>query len=138
MESGWYRIKLEDGTAGYVSSKYITVTQSYNDAMEDLFQPDEPSKPQSTGKGVATTDVNFREGPSTSHKKLGRIPEGASLILYGQDGDWQQVEYNGIMGYVYGKYVKRPAQTSRKPWVRRIRRFPAPPCVWPRGAQAAR
>ena len=114
MESGWYKVKLEDGTAGYVSSKYITVTQSYNDAMEDLFQPDEPSKPQSTGKGVATTDVNFREGPSTSHKKLGRIPEGASLILYGQDGDWQQVEYNGIMGYVYGKYVKKTSADQQE------------------------
>ena len=114
MESGWYKVKLEDGTAGYVSSKYITVTQSYNDAMEDLFQPDEPSKPQSTGKGVATTDVNFREGPSTSHKKLGRIPEGASLILYGQDGDWQQVEYNGIIGYVYGKYVKKTSADQQE------------------------
>ena len=114
MESGWYRIKLEDGTAGYVSSKYITVTQSYSDAMEDLFQPDEPAKPQSTGKGVTTTDVNFREGPSTSHKKLGRIPEGASLTLYGQDGDWQQVEYNGITGYVYGKYIKKASADQQE------------------------
>ncbi len=114
MESGWYRIKLEDGTAGYVSSKYITVTQSYSDAMEDLFQPDEPANPQSTGKGVTTTDVNFREGPSTSHKKLGRIPEGASLTLYGQDGDWQQVEYNGITGYVYGKYIKKASADQQE------------------------
>ena len=39
MESGWYKVKLEDGTAGYVSSKYITVTQSYNDAWRICSSP---------------------------------------------------------------------------------------------------
>lgn len=107
IQDGWYKVKLKDGTEGFVSSKYVAVTQSYT--SNPVVSPGGTggTAGQSQGQGVTTTDVNFRQGPSTSTKKLGRIAAGSTVTLYGMDGDWRQVEYNGVRGYIYGKYVKQ-------------------------------
>ena len=111
--NGWYKVKLADGTEGYVSSKYVTVTQSSANTGTPGTTPGTTAPAeQSLGMGVTTTDVNFRQGPATSTKKLGRIPSGASLTLYGLEGDWYRVEYNGAKGYIYYKYVKKTSDSG--------------------------
>ncbi|MEA5059591.1 MAG: SH3 domain-containing protein [Candidatus Pelethousia sp.] len=107
---GWYKVKLSDGTEGYVSSKYVTVTQSYTSTTSPVSTG--ATGEQSTGKGVTTTDVNFRQGPSTSTKKLGRISAGSTVTLYDMDGDWYHVEYNGTKGYIYGKYINKTVDSG--------------------------
>lgn len=111
---GWYKVKLSDGTEGYVSSKYVAVTQSYTSTTPSLppvTGNGGSTAGQSASKGVTTTDVNFRQGPATTTKKLGRIASGSTVALYGMDGDWYHVEYNGTKGYIYAKYIKKTADT---------------------------
>lgn len=108
---GWYKVKLSNGTEGYVSSKYVTVTKSYTSPTVPTppAAPNTPAEPNA-GKGVTTTDVNFRQGPDSSTKKLGRIPSGSAVTLYGTEGSWYRVEYNGTKGYIYAKYIKKTAE----------------------------
>ena len=61
---------------------------------------------------MTTTDVNFRQGPATTTKKLGRIASGSKVTLYGLNGDWYRVEYNGAKGYIYWKYVKKTSEST--------------------------
>ncbi len=118
LEDGWYKVELEDGTEGYVSSKYIAVTQSYNSSITGGGSSGSGSDGTSTeaegSPGVTTTDVNFRQGPSTSTKKLGRIEEGASITILATEGSWRKVIYNGTTGYIYGKYVKELESSSQE------------------------
>lgn len=110
ISNGWYKVKLSDGSEGYVSSKYVAITRSYTSAAAPASSG--ATGEQSTGKGVTTTDVNFRQGPATSAKKLGRIPSGSSVTLYGMDGDWYRAEYSGTKGYIYAKYIKTAADSG--------------------------
>ena len=68
-----------------------------------------------TGK-VHDTDgnlaINDKAAPSPqSSKEIGRIPEGATCVVYTNktSGNWWWVEYNGIQGWAYGKYITKGA-----------------------------
>ncbi|MBQ3132614.1 MAG: SH3 domain-containing protein [Clostridia bacterium] len=101
ITSGWYSARLADGTAGYVSSKYVKVTQAYS--TEESAGEEETQ--QSTGKGVLTTNVNFRQSPSTSARKFTTLKKGTEVTLYSLKDGWYEAEYNGTRGYLFAKYI---------------------------------
>ena len=55
-----------------------------------------------TGNGLG---VNFRKGKSTNSGLYGKIPEGASVLVTGMDGEWSDVAYDGRSGYVMSKFL---------------------------------
>ena len=58
--------------------------------------------------GVVTTAgsrLNIRKGPSTEKEIIGKIPNGGVMNVISRNGDWLEIEYNGIKGYVYAYYV---------------------------------
>ena len=51
--------------------------------------------------------LNIRQAPNGGAPILGVLkngPDGA--ILLGSEGEWKKIDYHGIVGYVYGKYVQ--------------------------------
>lgn len=103
IKDGWYRAKLSDGSEGWVSSKYVTVTVAIpeqSDTGETGGQSDTPS-----GTGITSASVNFREGPSTSDKVITLLAKGATVTLYELKDGWYAAAYNGARGYLYAKYV---------------------------------
>eukprot|EP00818_Percolomonas_sp_WS_P001451 CAMPEP_0117445440 /NCGR_PEP_ID=MMETSP0759-20121206/5797_1 /TAXON_ID=63605 /ORGANISM="Percolomonas cosmopolitus, Strain WS" /LENGTH=300 /DNA_ID=CAMNT_0005237617 /DNA_START=14 /DNA_END=916 /DNA_ORIENTATION=+ len=55
---------------------------------------------------TATTGVNVRSGPSTSHSKLGLLYSGQSVPKISTSGSWSKVTYNGRTGYVHSDYLR--------------------------------
>ena len=108
ITSGWYSAKLSDGTAGYVSSKYVKVTEAYSSVETGGREETQ----QSTGRGVLTTNVNFRQSPSTTAKKLTTLSKGTEVTLYSLNDGWYEAEYNGTRGYLYAKYVSGTISSS--------------------------
>ena len=53
----------------------------------------------------ATTSVNVRSGPGTKYSVVGVLNRGDMVKRTGESGKWTRVAYNGIEGYVYGKYL---------------------------------
>lgn len=53
----------------------------------------------------ATTSVNVRSGPGTKYSIVGGLNRGDMVKRTGESGKWIRVAYNGIEGYVYGKYL---------------------------------
>ncbi len=102
LTDGWYKVKLSDGTAGYVSSKYVNVTHAYV-AAEGTSGGEETKT--SIGIGITTNSVNFRQGPSTSAKKFSLLSKGESVTVFALKDGWYEVEYKGTRGYLYAKYV---------------------------------
>jgi len=106
MQNGWYVVKLPDGTGGYVSSKYVKVTQAYGNVSEEAGSEESET---SIGTGTLSANVNFRQGPSTSAKKLTTIPKGSEVTLFALKDGWYEAEYKGNRGYLYAKYVAKNA-----------------------------
>ena len=52
--------------------------------------------------------INDRAAASPKYStQIGRIPPGGTVIVYPDktSGNWYYVEYNGVSGYAYGKYL---------------------------------
>ena len=49
--------------------------------------------------------LNLRVAPSSSAKILAQIPNGTSLEVASTTGEWSEVTYNEIKGYVMNKFL---------------------------------
>ena len=58
--------------------------------------------------------MNLREGPGTSYRRVGVVPEGARLEVVGQSGDWYVIEFNGREAYIASwlTYDSPPAEPA--------------------------
>lgn len=56
---------------------------------------------------VATkgSNLNIRYAPSTQSSVVGKIPNGAEVVVYANIPGWAVVGYNGIVGYASSKYL---------------------------------
>lgn len=78
----WYQIKDAKGVVGYVSTgdKYIQIVSN----------------------SVSVANVNFRNQPSTSGKRIRLLPAGEKLlVLEKMNASWYRAQdRNGVMGYI--------------------------------------
>lgn len=51
--------------------------------------------------------VSIRVEKSSKSRELGRLPNGEFADFLAYDGEWYKINYEGITGYVYGKYAKK-------------------------------
>ena len=89
----WYKVKLENGKTGWVSSKYIS------------------DKPVGKASITLTGKVNLRKEANKESKSLKTVPSGTvlSFTKTAKDGRgvvWYKVSYNGSTGWVSSKYAK--------------------------------
>lgn len=65
--------------------------------------------------GVAKNDyLNVRSSATTASSSFGKILNGETVIITGQDGEWYRIDYKGKTGYVYNKYIKVSGNISYK------------------------
>ena len=79
------------GQSGYILSTYITY--------------DAPAPAEVTLYVSAPSGVNLRQNPSTDAAVLAGIPYGAAVSALGQTGEWRQVTYGSLQGYVMAQYL---------------------------------
>ncbi|WP_179064733.1 SH3 domain-containing protein [Nostoc sp. C052] len=53
-----------------------------------------------TTRGYGTNGVDFYASTSQQSQKVGRIPANTAIKLLGCQGDWAQVEYQGVKGWL--------------------------------------
>jgi uncharacterized protein YgiM (DUF1202 family) len=54
----------------------------------------------------ASTNLVLRSAPSTSARKVLTIPRGGEVFLFGRQGNWAEVHYNGTVGWVCRAYLR--------------------------------
>ncbi|HMN86195.1 MAG TPA: SH3 domain-containing protein [Bauldia sp.] len=59
----------------------------------------------------ASVSIVLRDGPGTDAGRLTVIPAGATVEVYKCAG-WCEVLYNGVPGFVYGRYLHRPLRQT--------------------------
>lgn len=50
--------------------------------------------------------LNIRSAPSMSANIIGQIPNGQTVTILSQSGDWYRINYNGTEGYVSGQFLR--------------------------------
>ena len=66
--SQWYKVKLSDGTEGYLFSEYLKVTSGNIDSAKPSAKPTPtPAPSNGTVQAKTTSDLNVRKGPGTSY-----------------------------------------------------------------------
>lgn len=87
MQGDWYHVRTGKGISGYMDSRYIWVVKT----------------------GVVENGdkhVNLRAEPSLSSEVLGTCNSGVQLSILSDDGQWMQVETDGVVGYMSSSFVK--------------------------------
>ena len=47
------------------------------------------------------TNMNFRQSPSYTGTIIGSVPAGAKVDVQGLQGEWNRINYNGVVGYIH-------------------------------------
>lgn len=50
-------------------------------------------------------NLNIRNYPGINGKVIGTVPNGASVMINSQIGNWYVISYNGIVGYASSQYI---------------------------------
>jgi uncharacterized protein YgiM (DUF1202 family) len=98
----WYRIEA-DGIEGWAAVDWFVPAenQQARSADEPLTSP--------TGVVVRATDgVRIRAQPSLAGARLGVLPWGerAAVLSISQNGEWYQIDYNGIVGWSASQWLQ--------------------------------
>ncbi len=93
-ENGWFKIN-HNGQTGYVSGEFV----SKNGAKTN-------NNLSTGGNNKVTADVlRVRTAPNTSSSVSGRVYEGQTLNVIGEENGWVKINHNGQTGYVSSQFV---------------------------------
>lgn len=123
----FYKVITSDSLTGYVSKKYLTVTNaeipsisgSQGSSSADSSSGSTSSGGSSSGSyeivatgKVTASNVNVREGKSTDTERIATLSKGDAVQIYRSSGDYYRIVIDGKLGYVLKKYVGGVTLTS--------------------------
>lgn len=95
-KDGWYKIKLDNGKEGWISSSYA---QLKNNTLSGVVDADK---------------VNLRQGASLESSSLGNLNKGTQVKILDKTDDWYKVDVNGKQGYLYASLVNTSQVSASK------------------------
>ena len=108
----YYTISLKEYRAVFIrqldtTPMIETPVPQANDSSDDSGGAS--TKTDETRQGKVKTQggrLHLRADASTSSQILDKMPNGSTMTVLGQKGDWYKVEYGGVQGWAYKDYVK--------------------------------
>ncbi len=107
--SQWYKVKLSDGTEGYLFSEYLKVTSGNIDSAKPSATPTPtPAPSNGTIQAKTTSDLNVRKGPGTSYGIVKVIDMNVTVtVTEATNSSWYKVKLSdGTEGYLAAQYLK--------------------------------
>lgn len=102
-DSGWYYTTY-NGVSGYVSADYVALDlsggYSYDYGHPGYVSMNTTAKVKTNG-----SNLYLRDAPSMNGNILDRMPNGTTITVIEEGGDWCYVEYNGTYGYASTQYL---------------------------------
>ncbi|MFR2457835.1 MAG: SH3 domain-containing protein [Christensenellales bacterium] len=102
--SDWSKVTY-NGYTGYVSSPYISMNGSQTETPATT-KPDDGKTYKTVTISGSATKLNMRSGAGTGYALVGQVPKGTRVELISDQGEWSQISYNGLNGYVMSTYLK--------------------------------
>ena len=105
-EGGYYLVRTEDGETGYVAKSAVKAAETETPSPTETPENGGSATRQGTIKlSSSSSNLNLRQGPSTSTDVLATLRHGQSVTVTGESGDWYAIEVSGYAGYVMKTYV---------------------------------
>jgi uncharacterized protein YgiM (DUF1202 family) len=108
--SGWVKVRLSDGSVGWVSAAYAPVKSSTVKARAPVTTN---TSTAIVGGSTATVAMNVRTGPGLKNAVATTLAPGASYRVIGSAHGWLHVQLpNGSTGWISGVVARTAASTS--------------------------
>ena len=105
-EGSYYLVRTEDGETGYVAKSAVKAAETETPSPTETPENGGSTTRQGTIKlSSSSSNLNLRQGPSTSTDVLATLRHGQSVTVTGESGDWYAIEVSGYSGYVMKTYV---------------------------------
>ncbi|WP_326909368.1 SH3 domain-containing protein [Sedimentibacter sp. MB31-C6] len=102
-----YHDNIED--ANWITNNIDSIGNVIATSIAEYFygQPEVvPPEEEQIGLVTLTSGyLNIRNGPSLNAPVIGMAPNGATVTIIEQVGDWYNINYNGTIGYVFSQYI---------------------------------
>jgi mannosyl-glycoprotein endo-beta-N-acetylglucosaminidase len=110
--NGWSKIKV-NGKEGYVSSKYLTST---NSSQSTNSTSEAPATAKSATKyvNVSSGSLNMRKNASTNSSIIVKLAKGKEVKVYSETNGWAKVEVFGQTGFVSSQYLTASISSKDK------------------------
>lgn len=119
--NGWYKVVLNDGTTGWVSGKYINLTNEddktniteYNAANTANNTKNNEAQASNSGKVNSAVGLNVRSGAGTNNAVISTLANNAIVNIIGEENGWYKVRLsNGSIGYVGASYITKTSNNT--------------------------
>ena len=98
--NGWYKIETSSGKQGWVSSSYISASNSNTNNSTN-------NNTQSNIAIVNTYGLNFRNGAGTSYSIIKVLNKGEKVEVISESNGWSKVKHDSRLGYVASQYIDK-------------------------------
>ena len=98
--NGWYKIETSSGKQGWVSSSYISASNSNTNNSTN-------NNTQSNIAIVNTHGLNFRNGAGTSYSIIKVLNKGEKVEVISESNGWSKVKHDSRLGYVASQYIDK-------------------------------
>ncbi len=103
-KNGWYKLKLANGTSGWVIGSYLNVSGNTSTGSTAPA----PANSGTSGKTITvnTGRANVRSGPGTGYGKVTQVNRGQSFTVLKESGGWYSISLgSGRTGWIAGWLV---------------------------------
>ncbi|MFD4929679.1 SH3 domain-containing protein [Peribacillus butanolivorans] len=97
--NGWAKIKA-DGKEGYVSTKYLSTTETVT-----VTTATTAVKTTTKYVNVSSGTLNMRKSGTDSASIVAKLTRGTQVTVYSESRGWAKIKANGKEGYVSTKYL---------------------------------
>lgn len=87
-QDGWFQISFNNTTA-WICGSYFSVS---------------PVSEENSRGAVSGDVVNIRTLPNLESSVITTVPQGTTLVIFGEEEGWYKVSYQGMMGYISKDY----------------------------------
>ncbi len=104
----WYKVKLSDGTEGYLFTEYLKVTSGDINTVKPSAEPTPTPAANGAVTAQTTVDINLRKGPGTSYSVVKVVGKGTTVtVTEATNSQWYKVKLSdGTEGYFSVQYLK--------------------------------
>ena len=101
----WTRVTVDDGTTGYVMTKFLSSVRQ--DPPEVTPAPTYPIGPATVFSSDGYSTINMHRGPGLGYANVTRVPVGATVTVLSvsDNGKWTKILYDGKTGWIMSKFL---------------------------------
>lgn len=106
-DNGWYNVTYA-GLTGFVKQEYVKLDQQETSSVTEVVEQTPVVESGEVQYRIVNAEggLRLRETPDANGQTLDIMPYNSRIQFFVRDGEWAQVEYNGMQGYCSAVYLR--------------------------------